>query len=210
MYNIQYTIYIQYIGGTLKDLIESKSQKIPFKIEEILNIMNQIISGIKYLHRENIVHRDIKPENIFLTSDFYIKLGDFGLSSTVNKNDYTRINICSNYYAAPEIILGREHKLEPDIWALGCVLYEMITLQKAYNGINRWYVQNMIVAGKYDVGVLMEVGCPVVIVDLIRLMFTQDRLSRPDIFLIASIYKLFIYIYIYNIIYTYNRKNYIY
>ena len=66
-------------GGELFDYIVNKS-----KVEELeaCNIFQQIISGIEYIHKLNVVHRDMKPENLLLDNDKWIKIVDFGLSNT--------------------------------------------------------------------------------------------------------------------------------
>ena len=103
--------------------------------EDILNnIIRQICLGIKEIHQLNIIHRDIKPENIIYDKiNKRIKIGDFGVS-TVNK--YTIHEKGSYKYSAPEIQSGKKYNNKADIYALGCVLYELFTLNNFYDDFN--------------------------------------------------------------------------
>jgi len=107
-------------------------------IEEFTNItfIDQICDGLEYIHANNIVHRDIKPKNIFL-SDNIVKIGDFGLSRKIVKNDrvltgnidniYTS-NIGSLLYSAPELLEGGIYDEKVDIYSLGIIIYELFSL----------------------------------------------------------------------------------
>ena len=190
-------IYI-YIGGTLGDLIEARSkEKRPFNIKEIMKILDQLVFGLKYLNDENIVHRDLKPLNIFLTEDLFVKYGDFGLASQLMENEYTFIDIGSINYVAPEILKHESSKLEPDIWALGCILYEIITLQKCFTGNNQLTIMNKIANGEYEKELLIGDNCPESLANFVCSLLIVDRKLRPDIYTIYGngvIYIIFIFI----------------
>ena len=99
----------------------------------------QLINGLCYLHVNNIIHRDIKPENIFLTEQNKLKYGDLGVSRRIytntfnNNNDLTRL-VGSPNYMSPEIVYEKDYDCKSDVWSLGCVLYELITLNKLFDG----------------------------------------------------------------------------
>ena len=87
--------------------------------------------GIKLIHNNNIVHRDLKPENIFIDINNKIKIGDFGLSR--NFNSYKAYTLTPNgagttQYNAPEVIDEGKYNKKADIWSLGCIIYELFTL----------------------------------------------------------------------------------
>ena len=74
-----------------------------------------------------ILHRDIKPENIFLGEDNVVKLGDFGLSKLIGGLDFASTYVGTPFYMSPEIYNGEKYTLEADVWAVGCLIYELCT-----------------------------------------------------------------------------------
>jgi NIMA (never in mitosis gene a)-related kinase len=90
-----------------------------------------MLTGLKALHDLKICHRDIKSANIFLSSKGELKLGDFNVSKVAKKGMlYTQTG--TPYYASPEVWKDRPYDSKSDIWSLGCVLYEMITLRPPF------------------------------------------------------------------------------
>jgi NIMA (never in mitosis gene a)-related kinase len=89
------------------------------------------VRGIKALHDLKIVHRDIKCANIFLTKNGVVKLGDLNVSKVANKG-LMHTQTGTPYYASPEVWKDRPYDNKSDIWSLGCVLYEMITLMPPF------------------------------------------------------------------------------
>jgi NIMA (never in mitosis gene a)-related kinase len=86
---------------------------------------------LKALHDLKIVHRDIKCANIFLTKDGKVKLGDLNVSK-VAKKGLLKTQTGTPYYASPEVWKDKPYDFKSDIWSLGCVLYEMITLSPPF------------------------------------------------------------------------------
>ena len=86
-----------------------------------------------YVHARKIIHRDLKPDNIFLTSWFQLKIGDFGVSKSLNRTFDMASTLCGTpVYMAPEVIVGRSYDQKADMWSIGCVLYELATGKKAF------------------------------------------------------------------------------
>ena len=94
----------------------------------------QLVSAVDFLHYSKMIHRDIKPANIFLHRRDVIKLGDLGLS----KYDHAvtsdkKHTVCgSPLYLAPEVHMGRDYSKKVDVWAIGCVLFEIMMLEHAF------------------------------------------------------------------------------
>ena len=103
---------------------------------EIIEMIIQISLGIESIHAENIAHLDIKPSNILVFNNNILKITDFGISKQLNFAMVTQATRCSMAYAAPEIFENNKFHLEPDIWSLGCVLYQLCTNTLPYTP---WY-----------------------------------------------------------------------
>nr|ACO15697.1 Serine/threonine-protein kinase Nek1 [Caligus clemensi] len=118
---------------------------------QILNWFIQIALAINYLHREMILHRDLKAHNIFVTADNKIlKLGDFGISRTLShENEFATTGIGTPQYLSPEMCQSQPYNYKSDIWSLGCVLYEMCSLESAFSGSELVPLVNKIIKGDY-------------------------------------------------------------
>lgn len=95
----------------------------------------QLSQALHHIHTLKIIHRDIKPQNIFLKSHTSIMIGDFGISKILqNTEDLARTSVGTPHYVAPEVCGGKGYDTKADIWGLGCLLYELCTLKKAFDG----------------------------------------------------------------------------
>ncbi|EGT59724.1 hypothetical protein CAEBREN_14657 [Caenorhabditis brenneri] len=129
--NNQLAIVMQYAeGGTLERLIEEQTGHFPEKT--VLEYFTQILIALDHLHSKLIVHRDLKPSNILMNREKTIlKLSDFGISNGFGPNKYV---IGTPNYLSPEICEGRPYTRKSDIWSLGCVLFELLQLERAFDG----------------------------------------------------------------------------
>lgn len=97
----------------------------------------ELCQAIKYIHLKKILHRDIKTQNVFLDENKTIKLGDFGISKALdNTTDFAQTSIGTPYFLPPEIWRGEKYNNKADIWMIGCVLYELCSLNKPFIGDN--------------------------------------------------------------------------
>ena len=123
-------------GGDLsKKIKEAKENNFHFSEYQILTWFGQICLALQYIHTRHILHRDIKSQNIFLDSEGNAKLGDFGTAKCLEETgDFAETVVGSPFYLSPEICQGVPYNSKTDIWSLGCVLYEMCTLEPAFSG----------------------------------------------------------------------------
>jgi NIMA (never in mitosis gene a)-related kinase 2 len=112
-----------------------------------------------------ILHRDLKPENskyallspmllsdcaVFLDSDNSVKLGDFGLSKILQSHDFASTYVGTPFYMSPEICKAEQYTLHSDIWALGCIIYELCARQPPFNAKTHFELIQKIKTGKYE------------------------------------------------------------
>jgi len=125
-------------------------KKIGCLIEEIdaWKIFIQMTRGLKSLHDLKILHRDLKAANIFLFSDGTAKIGDLNVSKVARRGvGYTQTG--TPYYASPEVWKEEVYDNKSDIWSLGCVTYEMLTLHPPFRGKDMEDLYNKVIKGQY-------------------------------------------------------------
>ena len=127
---------ILYYFLTIIKLINAYRKKGKFIQEEkIYHFIESITKGILEIHKKKLIHRDIKPENLFLNGNYDVKIGDFGIAKQLSSaNEFAKTQTGTLAYMAPEIINGEKYNNKVDIWALGCVIYELCTLNCCFRG----------------------------------------------------------------------------
>lgn len=120
-------------GKSLRAMMQAKQ---PIPTEKALDIARQVCEALVYLHSKGVVHRDIKPENTLLTASGQVKILDFGIAFDESSRRMTWAGLSSAVgtpdYMAPEQIRGRRGDARTDIYALGTMLYEMLTCRMPY------------------------------------------------------------------------------
>ncbi|XP_055645496.1 stress-activated protein kinase JNK-like [Toxorhynchites rutilus septentrionalis] len=114
--------------------------------ERLSFLVYQMLCGIKYLHSAGIIHRDLKPTNIVVRADCSLKILDFGLARSVGTNFMMTQYVVTRYYRAPEVILNMDYDTKVDIWAIGCIMAELITGQVLFPGTDHVDQWNKIIA----------------------------------------------------------------
>ena len=113
-----------------------KFNKKPFTEKEALLIVYQLLNGLSYLHSHGIFHRDIKPENCMINKKtFEVKICDFGSASQSSAKSVFTQYVATRWYRAPECILTAGSYSSPvDIWAVGCILFELMSGRPLFPG----------------------------------------------------------------------------
>jgi NIMA (never in mitosis gene a)-related kinase 1/4/5 len=147
-------------GGDVDQLIKKFKTLGNFMEEDLLaTLFIQICSAIRYLHERRILHRDLKSQNVFLcrneaavgSGKYIVKLGDFGISTVLRNTLALAKTVCGTpYYFSPELCMNRPYNNKSDVWSLGCILYEMATLQHAFDAKNMKALMQRILTGKYN------------------------------------------------------------
>ncbi|MGI9036263.1 MAG: serine/threonine protein kinase [Pyrinomonadaceae bacterium] len=119
-------IFMELVDGeSLEEMIKRRA----FAVEDALKTFQAICEAVAFIHQRGIIHRDIKSQNIKLTSGGVVKLLDFGIAKDAASQNLTRVGgvIGTPRYLAPEQLDGQSASQQTDIWALGVLLYEMLT-----------------------------------------------------------------------------------
>lgn len=123
-------------GGTLKGLLAAGG---PLPWQETVECGRQLASALQCAHNHGVIHRDLKPGNVYLTREGKLKLGDFGIARDTLSTDLTDVGLTVGTYAymSPELIRGkREISGKSDLYALGCLLVELLIGRPPYQGDN--------------------------------------------------------------------------
>ena len=173
------TIVMEYceVGDLSYHIKRRQKDARPFDEDLIWNWFIQICLALEFIHGRKVLHRDIKSSNIFLTGNNTVKLGDFGISKVLeNTNEHAMTVIGTPYYMSPEVCENKPYTFKSDVWALGCVLYELCMLSHAFSAENLLGLVYKIVAGKFD-------PIPQMYSDemrsLINLLLEKDVAKRP-------------------------------
>ena len=137
-------------GGDLyQKIVEFRKMQRLFEESDIWRIFIQLVKGLKALHELNILHRDLKSANVFLMNDGSVKLGDLNVSKVVRKGmGHTQTG--TPYYASPEVWNDKPYGTKSDIWSMGCVLYEMITLRPPFRAHNMEGLYKKVIEGRIN------------------------------------------------------------
>lgn len=129
-------IVMHYVSGpTLAEHIRSRDH---LPVSEVVRIVSQILDGLAAIHAAGIVHRDIKPQNVLLEEDLTPRLGDFGVASSSQAMTLTQtgMTIGTAAYMAPEQATGEPAGPQADLYAVGVILYELLTGRLPFSGGN--------------------------------------------------------------------------
>ncbi len=173
-------------SGDLCDYIQMYIQHKKKMSEKLIwKLFIQICLGLHYLHNHKILHRDIKTKNIFLNEDFSVKIGDLGIAKILeNTTSYAHTFIGTPYYLSPELCKDLPYNDKSDVWSLGCVLYEMVTLKHPFEAKTRVEIYDKIINGNYE-GI--DKYYSLELRRMIDLLLIKDEKKRPKICEILSL-----------------------
>lgn len=124
-------------GGDLtKQVDTARRGRKPFSEDQILRWLTQGLLALKYIHDRHVLHRDLKPSNFFLSKGV-MKMGDFGIAKVLSSTiACAKTQIGTPYYLSPEVCQEKPYAWPSDIWAMGCILYEMTALKVPFDAPN--------------------------------------------------------------------------
>ncbi|CAM9631408.1 unnamed protein product [Pylaiella littoralis] len=165
-------------GGDLSTHIKNARRRL-FPESKILHWFVQIALGLHYMHGRLVLHRDLKTQNIFLLGNGRLVLGDLGISKVLEGTmDFASTRIGTPYYMSPELFNNKPYNHKSDIWALGCVLYEMAALSHAFDATSLHGLAQRVAKGRYP---SIHVKYSRNLRDLISRMLSTSPSQRPDL-----------------------------
>ena len=163
-------------GDLFQLITERKKTKNYFTEQEVWKIFIQLLNGLKALHDFKILHRDIKSANVFLFKGGICKLGDLNVSKVARKGlGYTQTG--TPYYASPEVWEEKPYDSKSDVWSLGCVMYEMITLRPPFQAKSMEELYKKVMRGNYP---RIPTKYSEDLSDAIKLMIQVEAGARPS------------------------------
>jgi serine/threonine protein kinase len=140
----QVYMVMEWVEGRLLRQLLNEQKKLP--PERAVKIALGIAEALDYIHKHGVVHRDLKPENIMIDADDNIKLIDFGIASNAGSRRLTFAKFSQTMgtpdYISPEQVKGKRGDARSDIYALGVMLYEMLTGRVPFTGANPFVIMN--------------------------------------------------------------------
>jgi len=162
-------------GGDLtKQISEARKKRQSIPEEQVLKWFTQAILALKYVHDKHILHRDLKPANFFLSKNGSMKMGDFGIAKVLACTiAVAKTQIGTPYYLSPELCQEKPYAWPSDIWAMGCILYELCALKVPFDAPNIPGLVQKIVRGPTP-------SVPAAYSEFVRTLCSQMLSRNPD------------------------------
>ena len=156
---------------------QRKSEEYFLEIDFVWKLFIQMSIGLYYIHSKKIIHRDIKTLNIFLTKKLDAKIGDLGVAKILENTNHAMTFIGTPYYVSPEMCRNKPYNEKSDIWALGCILYELLTFNHPFTATNQAALFIKILNNKYNP---FPPGVPEDLKNMVDFILIKDYNLRPS------------------------------
>ena len=183
--------------GDLANLIKRRRlMRMPLEEGVIWRYLLQMLISLEYLHYHGVIHRDVKAMNVFLNGEGDLMMGDFGIAKILptwagggmggrggggmGGGSVADTVIGTPLYLSPEMILSKKYGFKVDVWSLGCMLWEMMTLEKAFDARNHYLLNKRILSGLCSSS-LPEGRYSAELMELARSMIDIDADKRPSV-----------------------------
>jgi len=168
---------MEFIEG---ETLDARISKQPLKINEVIRLASEVAEGLKAAHGKEIVHRDIKSANIMIDADGRAKILDFGLAQTAHSTKLTRMGstLGTMAYMSPEQAKGDEVDLRTDLWALGVVIYEMVTGAPPFSSDYEQAAVYSILNEEPEPITALRSGVPMALENVVSKCLAKDRKLR--------------------------------
>jgi beta-lactam-binding protein with PASTA domain/serine/threonine protein kinase len=166
-------------GHTLRDTIGKEA---PLSPARTLALLEPVVSALANAHRSGLIHRDVKPENVLIADDGRIKVADFGLAkamSATTQHTATGVLIGTVSYVAPELVVEGRSDARADVYAVGVILYELLTGKKPHEGETPIQVAYKHVHEDVPPPSRLSPGVPDYVDALVARATARDREQRP-------------------------------
>jgi eukaryotic-like serine/threonine-protein kinase len=166
-------------GHTLRDTIGKEA---PLSPARALALLEPVVSALAAAHRAGLIHRDVKPENVLIADDGRVKVADFGLAKAVSattQHTATGVLIGTVSYVAPELVVEGRSDARADVYAVGVILYELLTGKKPHEGETPLQVAYKHVHEDVPPPSRLSPGVPDYVDALVARATARDREQRP-------------------------------
>ena len=168
---------MEFIEG---ESLDAKIERGPLSLKDSLAFARQVADGLAAAHAKGVVHRDIKPGNLLVTPEGRVKILDFGLALLTEGSKLTKLDttVGTVAYMSPEQAQGMEVDYRTDIWALGCVTYEMVRGERPFQGVYDQALVYEIVNQEPEPLTSVRTGVPMELEWMVGKCLAKDREDR--------------------------------
>ena len=171
-------LVMEYVPGeTLREVMKKLG---PLDASKALEVLKSVLAGLAAAHKAGIIHRDIKPENVLLADDGRIKLSDFGLARPVSAATQTESVLGTAAYLSPELVTRGLTDARSDVYAVGILLYELVTGRQPYAGESAAHIAAQHASSKVAKPSEVNPGVPAIIDELVLYATEREPNARPS------------------------------
>ncbi|KAH8062356.1 serine/threonine kinase [Aureococcus anophagefferens] len=168
-------------GDLAYHINEKKAAGERFAAAHVWRWFHEMASALEYMHRRRVLHRDLKSTNVFVDGNFHVKLGDLGIAKILESTlAHASTVVGTPNYLSPELCENKPYSYSSDVWALGCVLYELCALKRPFDASNLFGIVYSVVKGDVDLdAVSPDASDP--LRKLVTRLLTKDADVRPTV-----------------------------